>query len=359
VQEKLDKVSLFLLVLAIGLCIIAIVIASGALETRHENAPTMSFSWAQSSITLKPTENQIVAFDNPDNVAIQLIVTNISAPDQLANYIIASPSSIPENTTENVMIQFLYVPASVKENIMPDTYSVRIGDLLVYLDMTTAPPENVENVENVWPVIDSLWYRIDNILARLGNLENLRSLDNANLKLLVDNLRAEIALAKAHQSDNYGNLENLITQADLDNLRAYYNTEMARQQFLFENKFMQTDNNIANARSDAHTMVLEYVFFAAVVSIAVTYGFLSGKIPYIGKHTKIIGGEEGSWGLCPNCGLKFTVTGSKCPNPDCQHEFKPIRYPPRGKSEAMKTEEQKELEKQKTKEKTTPEKSQK
>lgn len=160
--------------------------------------------WDRPSVTLKPSEYQVVSFTNTENKLEDLVIVNISCPDQLLPFVLVLPSSVPAYSTENITIQFVAVPISVRQALPQDVFAVKLiggnSSLVVYLDLSVPIPENV---------LADVYARIDNLLARIRLLEN-----KPDLQGLVDNLSSEIDDLRATIP------ENTEWQAKLDNLEA-------------------------------------------------------------------------------------------------------------------------------------------
>jgi len=154
-------------------------------------APIASAGWDRPSVTLKPGENVIVGFANTDNVAVNLILENISAPEALLPFVVVYPTSIVAFDNTNIFITFATVPRSILSTITKDTYSIKIVGLVVYLDLT----ENQPSQENILAELENLRHEFENLLWRQTISGN---------DIIQINARLNALYAKVYEnSDNY------------------------------------------------------------------------------------------------------------------------------------------------------------
>lgn len=212
-----------------------------------------SAGWSNSSISLKSGENAVVEITNPDNVVISLTIENISAPSALLPYIVITPTKIDNYARENVTITFVQIPQSVRATISPDIYSIKVAELVVYLDVTDNPLSQ-ENIDNIMAELENMRLDSQNIwrevFATKDNLQLLMQLQDNFVQLTT---RFEVLCAKVYEnSENWENaLLDLKTNA-LAQLKTDY------------------DGKIDQARTDGNTRALEYSVATGIVVFFIT-----------------------------------------------------------------------------------------
>lgn len=160
--------------------------------------PSASGAWDYTSITVEPGETEQISLTNEENDNVALVVTNVSAVSPLLDYIYVFPDTVPPLTTKVITIQLISIPQSILADIPPDTYAVRIGDLIVYLDVGEAD------------VVENLDARIDNLTAEFEAARDNHAALIAFFLALSDNMENTLddKIAQVITSDNLEDSEN-------------------------------------------------------------------------------------------------------------------------------------------------------